>query len=777
METPPIDPRLLDAVYGWPLVRIQTFHKDGKAPYGDAWNKRPVNAAEIESWNQGFGVLLGGKTRLIDIEYDGPLAAEDCKDFFGTSDLPETCGWQSTLGIHRIYRVPEDVAEQIGHIGVPKFGQLEIRWGRPDCHLPQSVMPFEWLAADGEIKDNNKKWMKGPQSLIDLPDFMAQRLIAHANEKQDIEARKIVRKPGEGNRPGDIYDNKADFASDIAKVGWEKTSEKDCGTFIAEYFKHPGTDKVHSASLNWEGNGRLHLFTSSIPGMEAGQSYSPHQFMAHTQFGSDFSACAIYLRNELDCVPTFDASMFLDAPEAKDEETFSHYTPTQVLDREGLIKDFATWHHLRVPGRRQDYRAGLAVGMLAASLTMGRKYQMPDGTPSQLALCLLGESGSGKTSAFQSLQLFLDRLGLGDVFTDNIGSGQGMKKHIAQHPRCVFFVDEAQKLLASMGDPDKYPHYASQADEITKFRDYAKAKMYPRALASKPDIETVVTRPCAVVGFGGVERQIWPALGDNFCTGGLLGRILFIDLKQEILPEVRPPDQAAYAEECLERCIKHARMRMETSTDPAVLEKQAIEFVDDPPDIVYATLGQEVVDRLYQYERETRNAQIDDTHSEVQVALLKRAHELASKIALAFAGAQYTKDVHVDLDILVQAIEVTDTNTKYKLAGVINRPLDPKFIAYAQKILDKMQLLANSGDKCPVLSVLTKKLGCSKAHCGEALGFLVSNQQLFSNATFDGEYRRILDYGPHFCLPKHRKLLETKISQQKKEIEDEQTRN
>ena len=84
----------------------------GKEPIGDAWgrerwDKKRLQAAFRKHPTAGVGPCLGpgrgpGGKWLIDLEGDGPQAAESLAILLGGEDVP-TLGWSSTRGPHALF--------------------------------------------------------------------------------------------------------------------------------------------------------------------------------------------------------------------------------------------------------------------------------------------------------------------------------------------------------------------------------------------------------------------------------------------------------------------------------------------------------------------------------------------------------------------------------------------------------------------------------------------------------------------------------------------------
>ena len=108
-----------------------------------------------------------------------------------------------------------------------------------------------------------------------------------------IKAAPIQSKNGKkGNRPGDDFNRRKDFAELLAETGW-KCASQDGET---SQWQRPGKEGIGiSATLNYGGSGRLYVFSTNAAPLEAGTAYDTFAFYACTQHEGDFSAAAAAL--------------------------------------------------------------------------------------------------------------------------------------------------------------------------------------------------------------------------------------------------------------------------------------------------------------------------------------------------------------------------------------------------------------------------------------------------------------------------------------------------
>ena len=83
------------------------------------------------------------------------------------------------------------------------------------------------------------------------------------------------------------------YAELLEKHGWTFIGSGDGGT---ERWCRPGKSGSTSATLNWNGYGLLHVFSSSVAELESERSYSKLSFLTAVEFKGDFYAALQDLR-------------------------------------------------------------------------------------------------------------------------------------------------------------------------------------------------------------------------------------------------------------------------------------------------------------------------------------------------------------------------------------------------------------------------------------------------------------------------------------------------
>jgi hypothetical protein len=97
-----------------------------------------------------------------------------------------------------------------------------------------------------------------------------------------------IQRPAGSITPGDDFAARTSWADILTPAGWTEHYRQDDVT----YWTRPGKRTGISASTNALGTDRLHVFTTSAPPLEGGESYSKLGAHAALYFGGDHSAAA-----------------------------------------------------------------------------------------------------------------------------------------------------------------------------------------------------------------------------------------------------------------------------------------------------------------------------------------------------------------------------------------------------------------------------------------------------------------------------------------------------
>jgi P4 family phage/plasmid primase-like protien len=191
----------------------------GKEPIGDAWgrerwDKKRLQAAFRKHPTAGVGPCLGpgrgpGGKWLIDLEGDGPQAAESLAILLGGEDVP-TLGWSSTRGPHALFTADgERLLELLkaagavqgkgydsGKFTLAALPGLEFRTGRYD--RDGSVLQFQSNCPPTIGTDGKPREWNGVTELVELPDAAYATLEGIAEHIAKCEADRADQEANQG---------------------------------------------------------------------------------------------------------------------------------------------------------------------------------------------------------------------------------------------------------------------------------------------------------------------------------------------------------------------------------------------------------------------------------------------------------------------------------------------------------------------------------------------------------------------------------------------------
>jgi hypothetical protein len=138
----------------------------GKAPIGKGWGQRRPGIEQLRAayrWHRGAGIglLLGPRGKVVDLEVDDPSrAAPELARIF-PAGIPDTIGWSSARGEHRLFlwdaRIPALATSTVVVLG---DGAIELRLGGADKQLAAVCPPT--VGTDGKPRAWNGTWRIAP---------------------------------------------------------------------------------------------------------------------------------------------------------------------------------------------------------------------------------------------------------------------------------------------------------------------------------------------------------------------------------------------------------------------------------------------------------------------------------------------------------------------------------------------------------------------------------------------------------------------------------------
>lgn len=220
--------------------------------------------------------------------------------------------------------------------------------------------------------------------VADAPDWLLDMLTA----PPEVKPRRFQNGTGNGtvlstsDRPGDRYELETEWADLLTGDGWTPHSHRSGRNGDYELWTRPGKlpKAGASASLYFMGSDVLKVFTPSVPGLDAGATYTRFGYLAATRHGGDHTAAA---RSLMPSTPTPSAgtppATPMPAPAAPDE--WAATAPQALDDTTG----------------RPPFPTGVFPAWIRAQIEQtADELQMTDDLPSMLAITALSVAAAGR---------------------------------------------------------------------------------------------------------------------------------------------------------------------------------------------------------------------------------------------------------------------------------------------------------------------------------------------------------------------------------------------
>jgi hypothetical protein len=123
------------------------------------------------------GLLLGAQGKVVDLEIDDPDAARDALARLFPDGLPETLGWYSNRGWHRLFLFDPRLAKFGTPIikGPPHYSGLELRIGA----APGERKQFQSVIPPSQKADGTPRQWFGPWVILPLLETVFEDLERH----------------------------------------------------------------------------------------------------------------------------------------------------------------------------------------------------------------------------------------------------------------------------------------------------------------------------------------------------------------------------------------------------------------------------------------------------------------------------------------------------------------------------------------------------------------------------------------------------------------------
>ena len=733
---------------GVPLVEIEA--EPSRKPLRKGWPAYELGPGELDAIladpTRGLGVKLGGASGLIDIEGDGPGAEAEWQRITAGLDIPDTCGWRSSRGIHRLFRVTEPAWPLIG-TGVLKIGDLELRFGAPDRYSLQSVIP----------PHAGREWM-GPEQPAKLPYQLALRLQAERHQHETREPRVVEDSNVNRDSPGYIFGESVTWGELLTQYGWTETGS---GSEGQPQYKHKNANQDVSATLNYKETDKLYCFSNNAFGSGYTGSLDKFMFYAEENFSlgagrlPDFREAARDLVKQghvKDAVGQFD---FLDV-DVVEPTPVDTSVPTELLLFPGLVANFAELHAKR--SSRYDLRAGAVTGMLLQSWMMGQRVALADGTRPNIYIMYLSPTGFGKTAAIDSAKRLLGECGHDEALYSRFKSWQAMEEQLAGCPNMMIVQEELQDYLEAMlgrGDAPKKEFISFIKELSTESKTFHRCRT---ARTSDGGAGEIVDQPHVSLLMTGVTEAAWSCMSLSLMEGGVLGRFTIFEGPVKGSINEQPADDAFLRSDLLEH-MTCWRMREVKRGEPA-----------EPREPGQVTQGKLIVDTIvrddgadalalaFQKECDRNHQQCADDKS-VGAAAWSRAHEAMCRFELLIAGSANAVDCRVSITQTQWAIDLVRQSIIYKVARMEDQgPRDEDFEQHCGKVLQALIRFAKAGTKVVTSRMLQRRTKIRVARLGELVFYLTDQGDVVSNGEMYMDGLRVRVAPTKICLRKNREF-------------------
>lgn len=458
----PLDTALAYAARGWRVVPISPGEKYPKGM--PDWQQRATtDDATIRQWwatDQGVGIATGNPSGVfvvdVDPDHGGDDTLADLEHEHGR--LPDTIEVLTGGGGRHLYFLMPAGIDITNDQGKRLGPGLDIRGTGGQAVAPPTIhpngTPYQWEALSDPF--DGAEPAEPPSWLVEL---LTADLAPLQPRRSPSRATRLL-----SERPGDRFEADNEWADLLQADGWTLHSGRHGRHGDYELWTRPGKDPRDgaSASLYYQGSDVLKVFSSSVHGLTADDTYTRFGYFAATRHGGDHAAAARSLgaqQRTVTAPPTIDVD-----------------TGEVVADWRNLPEEFWTARDAHAHIRQAAHsRARCADSVLVATLArvatlIPHTVVLPAivGSPASLNFfgAIVGRSGGGKSTA-KDVACELVPIERKDILDDvSPGSGEGLvemylewveeegddgkKRKVKRKTKngAFVFVDEGQGLLS-----------------------------------------------------------------------------------------------------------------------------------------------------------------------------------------------------------------------------------------------------------------------------------------------------------------------------------------
>lgn len=260
-----------------------------------SYQSEPAPPEQLARWfthpeARGLGLVLSPQLpgRLACLDFDDAAAYLELDRFMRESDDELAAAWRKlhgwkertpSGGVHLLFTIEDPPA-------IPKLEKIDTLGIGKASHCVMAPTPGYSLVSPA----------RDPQRLT-LAELELITSTIRAQQGTAAAAPPPPRVSGNGagdaRYPSDDYNAKADHGELLRGYGWRYLFHR-AGV---EYWRRPGKETGVSGTWGYEGQRLFHCFTTSVPELEGGRSYSPFALLAAMEHGGDYRAATLALRD------------------------------------------------------------------------------------------------------------------------------------------------------------------------------------------------------------------------------------------------------------------------------------------------------------------------------------------------------------------------------------------------------------------------------------------------------------------------------------------------
>lgn len=195
-------------------------------------------------------------------------------------------------------------------------------------------------------------------------------------------------------------------------------------------------------------------------------------------------------------------------------------------DSYGLVREVAHWIHAASYVPRKEFSLACALSLVACLIgpycTHGSRS-----SKSNLYMTLVGETGSGKTEAIDSMGMLMAATEAKDCITDFPASEAAIRRQLNVTPNVLMKIDELAHKLDSMKNNSNGSALGRAILDM-----YNGGRLPPKAYADERKCLEAVENPFVQI-LGGTTDKVWDVVKSSHMDDGTLNRFIFVCLPEK----------------------------------------------------------------------------------------------------------------------------------------------------------------------------------------------------------------------------------------------------